>query len=92
MHCVCSIVLMQAYTKARVGQWASVYINKGRMLLAGHPLALDVQRSELYCCACHDYIYDPDFDRCISVRGSSARVSQHPTSLKAHSVGDKHIR
>ncbi|CAL8466572.1 g6108 [Coccomyxa elongata] len=38
----------------------------------GHPLALDVQRSELYCCACRDYIYDPDFDRCVSGAAAAA--------------------
>ncbi|BDA41148.1 probable ubiquitin carboxyl-terminal hydrolase 22 [Coccomyxa sp. Obi] len=38
----------------------------------GHPLALDVQRSELYCCACRDYVYDPDFDRCVSGAAASA--------------------
>lgn len=44
-------------------------------------MALDMHRSELYCCACRDYIYDPDFYRCLSVSGASVRVSQHSTPL-----------
>ncbi|KAK9916520.1 hypothetical protein WJX75_003670 [Coccomyxa subellipsoidea] len=39
---------------------------------SGHPMALDVHRSELYCCACRDYIYDPDFYRCLSGAAASA--------------------
>ncbi|KAJ0807763.1 putative ubiquitinyl hydrolase 1 [Helianthus annuus] len=31
----------------------------------GHEIAVDVQRSELYCFACDDQVYDPDFDRAV---------------------------
>jgi hypothetical protein len=29
---------------------------------AGHDMALDVKRLQLFCCACQDYVYDRDFD------------------------------
>lgn len=28
----------------------------------GHDLAIDIERSELYCCSCIDQVDDPDFD------------------------------
>ncbi|KAL8201113.1 hypothetical protein R6Q57_012452 [Mikania cordata] len=31
----------------------------------GHEIAVDVQLSELYCFACDDQVYDPDFDRAV---------------------------
>ncbi|KAI3679973.1 hypothetical protein L2E82_50709 [Cichorium intybus] len=31
----------------------------------GHEIAVDIQRSELYCFACDDQVYDPDFDRAV---------------------------
>lgn len=31
----------------------------------GHEIAVDIQRSELYCIACDDQVYDPDFDRAV---------------------------
>ncbi len=35
---------------------------------AGHALALDTRRSELFCCVCSDYIFDAAFDAAVSVR------------------------
>jgi len=35
---------------------------------ADHILALDVTRSELFCCSCNDYVYDPEFDACLMVQ------------------------
>ncbi|KAJ6758688.1 UBIQUITIN CARBOXYL-TERMINAL HYDROLASE [Salix koriyanagi] len=29
----------------------------------GHDIAVDIERSELYCCLCSDQVYDPDFDK-----------------------------
>ncbi|KAK9841837.1 hypothetical protein WJX81_006458 [Elliptochloris bilobata] len=40
----------------------------------GHALALDLSRTELFCCACTDYVYDADFDR--AVTGAAAAASQ----------------
>ncbi|KAI3812661.1 hypothetical protein L1987_17373 [Smallanthus sonchifolius] len=31
----------------------------------GHEIAVDIERSELYCFACDDQVYDPDFDRAV---------------------------
>ncbi|XP_071692392.1 ubiquitin C-terminal hydrolase 22 isoform X1 [Rutidosis leptorrhynchoides] len=31
----------------------------------GHEIAIDIQRSELYCFGCDDQVYDPDFDRAV---------------------------
>ncbi|CAH2073176.1 unnamed protein product [Thlaspi arvense] len=31
----------------------------------GHDIAIDVERSELYCCSCIDQVYDPEFDEVV---------------------------
>lgn len=31
----------------------------------GHEVAIDMDRSELYCCLCCDQVYDPDFDKVV---------------------------
>ncbi|KAE8654536.1 Ubiquitin carboxyl-terminal hydrolase 22 [Hibiscus syriacus] len=31
----------------------------------GHEVAVDLERSELYCCLCRDQVYDPDFDKVV---------------------------
>ncbi|XVE71281.1 hypothetical protein DITRI_Ditri10aG0138600 [Diplodiscus trichospermus] len=31
----------------------------------GHEVAIDIERSELYCCFCRDQVYDPDFDKVV---------------------------
>jgi len=31
----------------------------------GHDIAVDIERSELYCCLCSDQVYDPDFDKVV---------------------------
>ncbi|XP_050218697.1 ubiquitin C-terminal hydrolase 22 [Mercurialis annua] len=30
-----------------------------------HDIAVDIERSELYCCLCSDHVYDPDFDKVV---------------------------
>eukprot|EP00899_Mesostigma_viride_P006580 jgi/Mesvir1/15923/Mv08247-RA.1 len=43
---------------------------------AGHLLAIDMERSELYCCACRDYVYDAEFDRILlGARSAAAACS-----------------
>ncbi|XP_072974451.1 ubiquitin C-terminal hydrolase 22-like [Typha angustifolia] len=32
---------------------------------SGHEIAVDVHRAELFCCACHDQIYDAEFDAAV---------------------------
>ncbi|KAK2659219.1 hypothetical protein Ddye_005752 [Dipteronia dyeriana] len=34
----------------------------------GHGMAVDVERSELYCVVCCDQVYDPDFDRTVMLK------------------------
>ncbi|KAJ6731857.1 UBIQUITIN CARBOXYL-TERMINAL HYDROLASE [Salix purpurea] len=31
----------------------------------GHEISVDVDRAELFCCACRDYVYDRDFDAAV---------------------------
>ncbi|XP_011031424.1 PREDICTED: ubiquitin carboxyl-terminal hydrolase 22 [Populus euphratica] len=31
----------------------------------GHDIAVDIERSELYCCSCRDQVYDLDFDKVV---------------------------
>jgi ubiquitin carboxyl-terminal hydrolase 22/27/51 len=31
----------------------------------GHDIAVDIERSELYCCSCSDQVYDLDFDKVV---------------------------
>lgn len=38
------------------------------MLFTGHAVALDLNRTELFCCACKDYVYDAEFDRAATAR------------------------
>ncbi|KAL6012208.1 Ubiquitin C-terminal hydrolase 22 [Asimina triloba] len=34
-------------------------------LEAGHDISVDMERAELFCCACSDQVYDPDFDMAV---------------------------
>lgn len=52
----------------------------------GHDLAVDIERAELYCCACSDQVYDPDFDKTV--------MSKHMLDLtystnSADSIGER---
>ncbi|CAN0901143.1 Translocase of chloroplast 90, chloroplastic [Linum grandiflorum] len=42
---------------------------------AGHEIAVDVDRAELFCCACRDQIYDRDFDAAVVLCQSAAMKS-----------------
>ncbi|VVA91599.1 unnamed protein product [Arabis nemorensis] len=39
----------------------------------GHDIAIDVERSELYCYSCIDQVYDPEFDEVVSGLGMSVK-------------------
>nr|VDC84959.1 unnamed protein product [Brassica rapa] len=41
----------------------------------GHDLAIDVERSELYCSSCVDQVYDPDFDNLLVSKLGSLSVA-----------------
>ncbi|XP_031279713.1 ubiquitin C-terminal hydrolase 22 [Pistacia vera] len=34
----------------------------------GHDIAVDIERSELYCVVCCDQVYDPDFDKIVMLK------------------------
>ncbi|KAG4930108.1 hypothetical protein JHK86_047069 [Glycine max] len=38
----------------------------------GHQIAVDVDRAELFCCACHDQVYDRDFDAAVVIAQTAA--------------------
>lgn len=58
----------------------------------GHSIALDLCRTELFCCTCKDYVYDADFDTAATVRRSVLlsfpKVRKH---MRAH-VEQRYIR
>lgn len=46
----------------------------------GHDLAVDVERAEIYCYACSDQVYDPDFDRTVMSKHIVAAVPEKSRS------------
>ncbi|XP_061991385.1 ubiquitin C-terminal hydrolase 22-like [Rosa rugosa] len=55
----------------------------------GHEIAVDVDRAELFCCACRDQVYDRDFDAAVvlaqtaaSTTASSAIQQYAPENLR----------
>ncbi|XP_027331328.1 ubiquitin carboxyl-terminal hydrolase 22-like isoform X2 [Abrus precatorius] len=58
----------------------------------GHQIAVDVDRAELFCCACRDQVYDRDFDAAVVIAqtaastlgggGSPAIPSPQPENLR----------
>lgn len=46
----------------------------------GHEIAVDMERAELFCCACCDQVYDPDFDMAVM----SKQIDELPEN--AHGV------
>ncbi|XP_077237979.1 ubiquitin C-terminal hydrolase 22-like [Tasmannia lanceolata] len=41
---------------------------------SGHEIAVDVDRAELFCCACRDQIYDGDFDAAVVLAGAGSPI------------------
>ncbi|KAK7264863.1 hypothetical protein RJT34_32476 [Clitoria ternatea] len=39
---------------------------------SGHQIAVDVDRAELFCCACRDQVYDRDFDAAVVIAQTTA--------------------
>lgn len=69
---------------------SSMYCSNHTLLHAqsenGHDIAVDIERSELYCCLCSDQVYDPDFDKVVV----SKNIMDMPS--KSHSVVDDLMR
>ncbi|KAK8916384.1 Ubiquitin carboxyl-terminal hydrolase 22 [Platanthera zijinensis] len=51
---------------------------------AGHEIAVDVDRAELFCCACGDQIYDLDFDAAVVLaQAAAAPLPERPRPPEA---------
>ncbi|WCJ29978.1 Ubiquitin carboxyl-terminal hydrolase 22 [Euphorbia peplus] len=49
----------------------------------GHEIAVDVDRAELFCCACRDQVYDRDFDSAVVLSQTSSTIlSVKPENLR----------
>ncbi|KAG0461423.1 hypothetical protein HPP92_021720 [Vanilla planifolia] len=59
---------------------------------AGHEIAVDVDRAELFCCACHDQVYDRDFDTAVVLAQASAAPGSARTEPTAAEEGDRKRR
>ncbi|POO01562.1 Ubiquitinyl hydrolase [Trema orientale] len=46
----------------------------------GHEIAVDVDRAELFCCACRDQVYDRDFDAAVVLAQTAASSTLGPNS------------
>ena len=44
----------------------------------GHEIAVDVDRAELFCCACRDQVYDRDFDSAVVLAQTAASTLHAP--------------
>lgn len=45
-----------------------------RCVPSGHEIAVDVDRAELFCCACGDQVYDRDFDAAVVLAHSTSSI------------------
>jgi hypothetical protein len=52
----------------------------------GHQIAVDVYRAELFCAACGDQAYDPDFDHAVFLAQSSSLLPSTSTSTSSASA------
>jgi ubiquitin carboxyl-terminal hydrolase 22/27/51 len=46
----------------------------------GHQIAVDVDHAEIFCAACGDQAYDPDFDHAVFLAQSSSLLPSTSTS------------
>jgi ubiquitin carboxyl-terminal hydrolase 22/27/51 len=51
--------------------------------IGGHEIAVDVDRAELFCCACRDQVYDRDFDSAVVVAQTAASTLHAPPHSSA---------
>ncbi|XP_042495382.1 ubiquitin C-terminal hydrolase 22-like [Macadamia integrifolia] len=47
----------------------------------GHEIAVDVDRAELFCCACRDQVYDRDFDAAVVLAQTAASTLRGGSTL-----------
>ncbi|KAK9098590.1 hypothetical protein Syun_025635 [Stephania yunnanensis] len=48
---------------------------------SGHEIAVDLDRAELFCCACRDQVYDRDFDASVVIAAAAA-TAVSPTAMR----------
>ncbi|XP_031250506.1 ubiquitin C-terminal hydrolase 22-like [Pistacia vera] len=54
-----------------------------RCIPPGHEIAVDVDRAELFCCACRDQVYDRDFDAAVVLAHTTSSIqSSKPENLR----------
>ncbi|XP_041007514.1 ubiquitin C-terminal hydrolase 22-like [Juglans microcarpa x Juglans regia] len=53
----------------------------GESMSPGHEIAVDVDRAELFCCACRDQVYDRDFDAAVVLAQTAASTLHAPSSI-----------
>ncbi|XP_061951677.1 ubiquitin C-terminal hydrolase 22-like [Populus nigra] len=46
----------------------------------GHEISVDVDRAELFCCACRDYVYDRDFDAAVVLSSKANNIHSNVNS------------
>lgn len=59
---------------------------------AGHEIAVDVDRAELFCCACGDQIYDLDFDAAVLLAQAAAAPSPESPEPAGTEEGARKLR
>ncbi|KAG8485808.1 hypothetical protein CXB51_019156 [Gossypium anomalum] len=59
----------------------------------GHEIAVDVDRAELFCCACGDQVYDRDFDAAVvlaqTVNATAATSTSGSTAMQCSVAGSQ---
>ncbi|GER32485.1 ubiquitin carboxyl-terminal hydrolase [Striga asiatica] len=57
-----------------------------------HEILVDIERAELYCCACCDQVYDPDFDKTVVCKNITLRASKRKRLDFAGDSGLKSVK
>ncbi|KAJ6796036.1 ubiquitin carboxyl-terminal hydrolase 22-like [Iris pallida] len=57
----------------------------------GHEIAVDVDRAELFCCACRDQVYDPDFDSAVLLSSPSVAVKKRTTRRRKNGAASDYL-
>ncbi|KAK8523566.1 hypothetical protein V6N13_113512 [Hibiscus sabdariffa] len=59
----------------------------------GHEIAVDVDRAELFCCACRDQVYDRDFDAAVvlaqTINATATSTTSGSTAMQCNVAGSQ---